>query len=249
MFADVHCHLNGIREPEKAIQRAKEKNVMKIISCSGGLESMKQNLSFAGRFHGVECCLGIHPSDLLRMREKEISSALSFLKENLSKCVAVGEIGLDFFHAKTSAQRSLQKKLFGEQLSIAKENSLPAEVHSRAAEKGVLEILPSFAPSTTLLHWFQGSEKEVEKALEMGCFFSFTPSVLYSKSIQKTAEIVPLERLMLETDSPVKFSGSPAEPSWIPGVGEKVAEVKSLSLEEVEFSTTENAFKFFGLKK
>ncbi|MFH1545197.1 MAG: TatD family hydrolase [archaeon] len=249
MLIDCHCHLNECSETEKAIERAKKNGVERIISASTDFESNKENLSLSRKFPGIVFpCFGIHPSNLLRMKEKEVADCFEFIKENPGKGVGIGEIGLDFKHAERKEERMLQEKIFLELIELGERKKLPLVVHSRYAGKRVLELLEEGNAERVLLHWFNGSVKEFEEGIKRNYFFSIGPSILSSKEYAEKVKEIPLENLMLETDSPVEFNGEKAEPSWIKEVGEKLAELKEVSMEEIENKTSENAFKFFGLE-
>ena len=247
MFVDAHCHLGLFGNPERIAKEAAGKGVGYIISCSTGLSSIKKNLELRKSSKNVLIALALHPTDILRMREAEKKEAMKLIEANISKAVAVGETGLDFTHAKTGAEKRLQEEFFGKFMLLAKENNKPLVVHSRSAESRCIELLEAAECKRVLMHWYTNSENSLEKLLELGFFASIGPSVLNSRQIQALAKELPLENMLLETDAPVRFSGKEAEPSWIPRIAEKIAELKGNSVKEVEEKTTENAKKLFGL--
>jgi len=218
----------------------------KIISSSVDFSSMKQNLIIADKFPEVECCLGLHPSNILSMNQKQINTAFQFLEKNLSFCKAIGEIGIDFKHAKTEEQKEKQIKLYQQQLSLAESNSLPVVIHSRFAEKKSLEILSEFSVKP-LLHWFDGNKQSFSKAISNNYFFSVGPAVLFNKDYLNKVLEIPLELLMLETDSPVEFNEIQAKPFWVKKVAEKLAQEKQIPLNKIEEQTTKNAREFFSI--
>ena len=180
------------------------------------------------------------------MTEKEINDSLVFLKQNISFCKAIGEIGVDFKHAKIQGQKEKQIELYKKQLLIAEEHSLPIVTHSRFAEKKSLEILSEFK-GKVLLHWFDGNKQSFFDGIERKYFFSVGPAVLFSQEYLAKAVSIPLDFLMLETDSPVEFGGKKAKPFWVKKVAEKLAEEKQIPLKEIEEKTTKNAEEFFSL--
>jgi len=246
MFIDAHCHLEMFKNINELIKEAHSNKTDKIISSSVDLNSMKKNLELAKKFSEIECCLGIHPSNVLSMKEREINESLDFLQKNLSFAKAIGEIGIDFKHAKTEEQKEKQIKLYKKQLVIAKENSLPVVTHSRFAEKKSLEILSEFN-GKVLLHWFDGNKQAFEEGIKRNYFFSVGPAVVYNEDYLAKVISIPLELLLLETDSPVEFNGETAKPFWVKKVGEKLAEEKQTDLKEIEEQTTKNAEEFFSL--
>ncbi|MFH1664275.1 MAG: TatD family hydrolase [archaeon] len=246
MFVDVHCHLEMFRDLRKIVSESVSQGTKTIVSASVDMNSMKSNLKISGKFSEVECCLGVHPVNLLSMKEKELSESISFLKKNISSCKAVGEIGVDFKYADSAEKKEKQFKVYREQLLIAEENSMPVVVHSRFAEKKSLEILSDFN-GKVLLHWFDGSTESFKEGLKRNYFFSVGPAIIFNPDYLKKVLVIPLENLLLETDSPVEFEGKKAMPFWVKKVAEKLAEEKSISLKGIEEQTTKNAIKFFSL--
>ncbi len=245
MFVDVHCHLEMNDNPEKVIKESYEYSVGKIVSSSVDLDSMKKNLLLSKKFLEIECCFGLHPSNILSMDSREIKASFKFIEQNLFFCKAVGEIGLDFKHAETRKQKNKQIELYKEQLFIAEKNLLPVVVHSRFAEKKSLEILSGFK-GKVLLHWFDGNKQALKNAVERNYFFSVGPAILFNQDYLKKVLLIPLNLLMLETDSPVEFKGKPARPFWVKKVAEKLAEEKQIRLHKLEKQTTKNARQFFS---
>ncbi|MEW6295120.1 MAG: TatD family hydrolase [Candidatus Diapherotrites archaeon] len=247
MLIDAHCHLYEFSDAEKIIKEAELKGVKLIISNSVDLNSMKKNLELQKSFPSVKACLGLHPSNILGMKEKEIEESVQFIEGHARECIGIGETGLDFKHATTREQKEFQKKVFGEMLSIAQKEGKAVEVHSREAQNEAIEMLKERKQEKVLLHWLSGGKEVFEKAIECNYFISFGPSVLYYSSTQKMAGLTPLELILLETDAPVEFNGIKAEPSVVKKVAVKIAEIKGLSFEEVERATYLNARKLFNL--
>jgi len=143
---------------------------------------------------------------------------------DLDKAVAVEEIGLDYKFARNSLAKKLQKAVFEKQVQMAMERDLLVIVHSRYAHKPVIEILEEMGAKKVVLHWFSGSIDLVMRALKNDWFLSFGPFSL-DPAYEKVIASVPLKRLLLETDSPVPFGGRPVNPTWIPLVSKRIAEV------------------------
>ncbi|MFH1586756.1 MAG: TatD family hydrolase [Candidatus Diapherotrites archaeon] len=245
MFVDAHCHLDWFRNPEKVVSAAEKAQVGLIISNSTDLDSMRKNLSLAEEFEIVSAAGGIHPKDMLFMEENEIRKGIEFLKKNLASFSAVGEVGLDYKHAKTKSQKELQEKYLQEFISLAMENKKPLIVHSRYSDEKLLEILEKNSPGKVLMHWFNNKKESIEKALDLGYFISAGPIILSDKKSSELTKLIPLESLLLETDAPVEFGGKAAEPSWIPKVAEKVAEIHGIPLKEIEETTSKNSLNLF----
>jgi len=244
MYSDAHCHLDEFKDVKELVEAAKKKKVSRIVTNAVDLESMEKSIALAKEFKEINCALGLHPSNLLRASDKELEAGLQFIRGNIEHCIAVGEIGLDFKHAKLEEEKEKQKLYFAEQLRLAEELNKPVIVHSRLAVEEALEAMSCFK-GKVLLHWFTGSSKQLVQAIELGAFFSVGPAVEFDEEIQRIALEVPLDRLLSETDSPVPFRGKQARPEWIPGVVEKIAEVKSLPTARVEAAIEANFKKFF----
>ncbi len=244
MFFDAHCHFNEFEEPEVEVLKAKRANVQGIVSNSVDLESMKRNIGLSSEFPGVKCALGLHPSNLLLMGEREIGGALAFLKKNLDKAVAVGEIGLDFKHADSVKKREKQARYFETQLEIAERFGKPVIVHSRLAVSEAIRIVSEHG-CRVLFHWFSGTEGELERAIEFGGFFSVGPAVEFDSSIRMIAREMPLDKLLTETDAPVPFKGRPSAPDWIPRVVEEIARARNEDTSGLERAIEKNFKEFF----
>jgi len=251
MLVDSHCHLDWFRRPEKVLARAKEKNVRAIISCATNSGAITKNLALAQKFaHGncrVFVCLGLHPSDLLRMQKNEIDSAILLVRENCNAkgVVGIGEVGLDYKHAETPAQKKKQKEIFSRFIGIAKEKNLPLVVHSRFAERGAMELLRNGGAENVVMHWFTNSSASVKMAEDFGFYYTAGPAVMHYKKAGEVTAKMGLENLMLETDAPVEFAGKKSEPAWIPGVAEKVSELLGADAKEVVQKTGANCARVF----
>ncbi len=241
MFIDVHCHLYLLKDIKRLLDEAEKLGVKYVITNSEDLESCKKNAELLkdDRVYGA---FGLHPQ--FAERKLDLPKIESFL--DLDKAVAVGEIGLDYKYARNSSAKELQKQVFERQIQMAIERDLPVIVHSRYAHKPVIEILETLGAKKVVLHWFSGSVDLVERSLENGWFLSFGPFSLgqtYEKMIIK----VPLERILLETDSPVPFRGRAVDPTWIPLIAERIAKVKGIKAKDVERASMENSKRLFKL--
>ncbi|MFH1224945.1 MAG: TatD family hydrolase [Candidatus Diapherotrites archaeon] len=253
MFVDSHCHLDWFgEEAGKVLARAGEKDVRAVVSCATNPESIAKNLALAQKFSrgkcGVFVCLGLHPSDLLRMKKAEIEAGIESVRKNCGArgVVGAGEVGLDYKHATAPAQKKKQQKVFAEFIQIAKEKNLPLVVHSRFAERETMELLRKHRAERVVMHWFTNSVQSVKTAEDLGFFYTAGPAILHYADAAKVAAKMRLENLMLETDAPVEFAGKRAEPSWIPRLAEKAAELHGTKAAEIEKTTTKNAKAFFG---
>jgi len=246
LLADSHCHLDSFKAPLKAIENARKAGVARILTASTGPESMQKCLSLAKKFPQVLCALGLHPSNILSMQQNEIERAIAFAEKNISNAAAIGEVGLDFKHAKTPAQRALQESVLREFIRLAMKNSLPVCVHARYAETRCLDILEEESARKVHMHWFTNSKKTASRAVLLGYFISCGPIIIHDSASAEVVKSIPLENLLLETDAPVPFGGRNSEPSWIADVCKKVAQIKGVSQEEVAKATGNNFTSLFG---
>jgi TatD DNase family protein len=173
-----------------------------------------------------------------------VGGALAFMSAHLAEADMVGEAGLDFKYAATEEAREAQRAVLREQLAMAAGTGLGVNLHSRRAQREVLEAAQRFrtdAGLPALLHWFTHSSKLIARAAGAGVSVSAGPAVLYSDETLRVACSIPLQRLVLESDAPVPFSGVPAEPGQVPAVAEALARGHGLSVEALAGKIYANA--------
>ncbi len=253
MFVDTHAHLefDSFNDDRDAvIQRAIENKLSAIITIGTSLETSKQAIRYANNYASIYAAVGIHPSDCAEAGDKDYLEIEKLAKNE--KVIAIGEIGLDYYRMYTD--KETQKKAFKKQIAIARKAKLPLIVHTRESQEDALKMLSKEKAGDVsgVLHSFSGSIAILEKALETNFYISYTGGVTFKNSTTK--ELVantPVERLLLETDSPfitpVPFRGKRNEPSYIIHTAKIIAELKGLSLEKLAEITTENARHLFGL--
>lgn len=259
-LTDTHAHLATARfagEVPGILARSREAGVGRIVSISCDLDDVEANLDLAAAYAGVFATAGIHPCYVHEPGPVDWRERLRRLSER-PKIVAIGEIGLDFYHppedgSETAAWRRLQESIFEEMLQLAQDLHLPAVIHSRESTPAVLDVLARFPAVRAVLHCFTGTPAEAEEALAAGHFLSFTGVITYPKAddVRATAAVVPLDRLMIETDAPylapVPFRGKSCEPAMVRHTCQRLAEIHGLSTEEMTVATSRNAETFFGL--
>ncbi len=251
-FIDTHAHLDFPEfknDLDQVIETAFEKGVEKIINIGCSLERSKKSLEIAEKHKNVWASVGVHPSDVENFDIKTLEEIYLFAK--YKKVVAIGEVGLDYFHK--NAESDVQKKVFIEQMKIANELSKPVVVHTREAGSDMLEVLRKERPKNAVIHCFSETQDFADEVLAMGYFLSFTGIITYPKAeeIRQVVANTPLERIMLETDcpflAPQAFRGERNEPAYVVEIAKKIAEIKEVGLDEVARVTTENAEIFFGV--
>jgi TatD DNase family protein len=262
---DTHAHLDFPEydeDREKVISRAFDSGVRKIINVGVDLERSRRSVEIAKNHENIFAAVGFHPHEAgekNRIPGEEEFRELEDLAKN-KKVRAIGEIGLDYFYYKKPEQVKLQKELFAKQLAVAERLKLPVVIHCRDAWGDLYDIILDSKNKNTnfQLHCYSGERKDTEKFLELSnVWFSFSGNITYPKPTERAGKLaeavrmIPLERMILDSDSPLlapqKFRGKRNEPGYIGYIAEKIAEIKEMSPKEVEEKTDENATRFFGL--
>ncbi len=241
---DNHCHL--FENAEEEILKARESSVVGFINVGTDIETSLDSIEKAKMFSDVWATAGVHPHEAQKGTE-----GLSELLVD-KNVVAVGEAGLDFHY--DHSPRKAQKRVFAEQIQMANERELPLVIHTREAWEETFEILDSEGvPEYTVFHCFTGGKVESIECLDRGAYLSFSGIITFKKaeSLREAAAQCPLERAMIETDSPfltpVPFRGKKNEPANVVLVGKELALLQDKKPEEVAQKTTQNAMKFYGL--
>lgn len=254
MFIDTHAHLfypNFEGEVDQVIERANNAGVNYIIVPGTDLATSKKAINLAEQYESVYAAIGVHPHDT-----KEWQPEFIDILEKLSqhpKVVAIGEIGLDYYY--DFSPKESQIEAFKAQLDLAVKVDLPIIVHNRESNEDVMNIIREYK-NTSLkgqFHCFAGSADDAKELTSMGHYISFTGNITFKKmdSLREVLKSVSLDKLLLETDSPfmtpVPYRGKRNEPSHVLLVAEKVAEVNSVSLEDVSRNTNYNVHRLFGI--
>lgn len=250
-MVETHCHLDYLKEvnPQEAIELAAEKNVSKLITISVDPSNLDTVMNIARQFPQVYCSQGVHPHNAKDWNEEVEKKIKLNIKEK--KVVAIGEIGLDYYY--NNSEPDIQKQVFRKQLEMASELKLPVIIHSRDAEDDTIEILKEFPQTKGEIHSFTSSLNLAQFALDQGLSLGFNGIITFknAQSVRDAVSLAPLDRILLETDSPflapTPFRGKENAPHYLPLVAQKVAEIKSISVEEVIGQTTRNANTLFSL--
>jgi TatD DNase family protein len=247
---DVHCHLEHekFRNNKEVIQSFR-KDLRAIITSSTHPKDLEYALNLKKEFEGfVFACVGLHPEYIEEFSEETLDNFEEFVKNNKNDIVSIGEIGLDYFWVKDEKLRERQRWLFEKLIEFAKSVDKPITVHIRDAYEDALKILESTDYQKVHLHMF-GGNRFLDKVLVNEWKISVGPILLRSKKHKKIVEKLPIERIMLETDSPwIKIDGRESMPTDVKIVAQRIAEVKNVSLEEIERKTDENAISLFKLE-
>jgi TatD DNase family protein len=239
---DTHAHLEEVLDLEREVERAKKMGVAAIITMGANLDANRKALQISRKFGGyVFPAIGIHPWEVGRSLKREIE----FIGGKVGQCVAIGEVGLDFW---ISTNVKLQRKAFEVMLEIASDAGKPICVHSRGAWRECFDLVRKHDVRKVVFHWYSGPTDVLKGILDAGYYVSATPAVEYSKKHIEAVKATPIERLLLETDAPVVYKGRVSTPSDVMKTLKAVAKVKTLSESEVARVTTRSAVRFFDLK-
>lgn len=247
---DTHAHLDMYEDWDVNIKNAKENGIKKIIIPAVETEYFQKILDIANSYEDVYCMMGIFPTEAKNWHDGILDDIKEFAKNK--KVVSIGEIGLDYYWDKSFVDE--QKDIFIKQVKLANELGLPIEIHDREAHKDVFDILVEYnKTSDVVFHCFSGSVEFARECLKQGWYIALGGVVTFKNAV-KTKEVakdVPLDRLMLETDSPyltpVPFRGKENQPAYVRYVADEIAKLKGIDVKEVIEATTKNAEMVFGI--
>ena len=250
-FIDTHCHLDILEStPEETIIEAKQAGVQRMVTIAVDEPSLDFVSSTVQEFPAVYGSVGFHPHDASKLT-KSLLQKIRQLAEEQHKLIAIGETGLDYHYMNSPAE--IQQQAFRKQLQLAVELNLPVILHSREAETDTLNILQEFpVPSHGVAHSFTSSIEMARTLVEMGWYLGINGIVTFknAEDLRKVVRWLPLDRLLLETDSPflapIPFRGKPNKPAHIPAIATFIAELREISLEELAQQTTANAQRLFN---
>jgi TatD DNase family protein len=252
---DSHCHPQlpeYDNDREEMIKRALDQNIQMI--CVGvELDSSKKAIKLAEKHDGIWATVGLHPNDYLG----EQLNTDEYYKLGLNKkVVAIGEIGLDYYRTKDKSKQDTQKKRFVQLAQVASDLNLPIVIHSRDAQKDLLDLLKKInykrETGSGVIHSFTGSSNEAKEYIDLGYYLGLNGIITFSEQYTEMVKSIPLDKILLETDapflSPVPNRGKRNEPLYVKYVAEKIAEIKNEPIEKIIEITEQNAKKLFKLK-
>ena len=253
MLVDTHAHLDDVKyesDLDEVIARAAEYGVTRIISMGDTIAASLNAVKIAEKYEGVFAGAGVHPQEALTLMDGDYDRLAQLM--TLPKVKVLGEIGLDYYYE--NASREKQQEIFIRQLDVARQMHMPVSIHDRDAHGDTMTILKKEGKGLTgSIHCFSGSWEMAKELLKMGWFLGVDGPLTF-KNAAKLPEIIakiPLDRLLLETDSPylapVPKRGRRNEPAYVKYIAEKVAEIRNISFEEVAKQTTFNAVNLFNL--
>lgn len=257
-IVDTHCHLDLIEEKginlEEILQNCQKNNVKILQTISTKFSNYEKLSKYTKKHDNIFMSVGLHPCNVSLDEYKNHEEIIELCRSD-SKIIGIGETGLDYYH--DIGQINLQKKSFLQHILASHLNKLPVIIHSRNADKDMAEILQSEIKNNhfpALLHCFSSSKELAMKALDLGVYISIAGIVTFknAQDLQDIVKMIPLEYLLLETDSPYlapsPFRGSINQPAYTLHVAQFIATLKNINLEKVINQTTCNFFKIFNIK-
>jgi TatD DNase family protein len=250
---DTHVHIDQLEDLDACLERAKDSGLSDIVAMSVDLTSMHKVLEIAAQPKAVKVhpALGIHPGTV---KPEEQAAAFDFLKNNISKAVAIGETGLDYSYKwarKDELEKQRQRDYFQFHLQLAKETGLPIVIHGRGSYADCLSMTKAAGITKALFHWYSGTVDILEEILDAGFYVSTSISVGYSPESRAAMSRAPLERILIETDSPVRYRDGDnlymAEPKDVTRTLASLAELKGLDKDTVLAQVNKNARDFFRI--
>lgn len=253
MYFDTHTHLDDARfdeDREAVLKHVKASGVSLAVNIGADMESSRSSVTLATEHDFIYAAVGVHPHDVEEMTEADIDALRELAKHK--KVVAIGEIGLDYYY--DNSPREAQRAWFLRQIELAKELDLPYIVHDRDAHADCLDIIKKSGYFRGVMHCYSGSVEMMEELVKLGFYISFAGPVTFknAKVPKEVAKKVPLDRLLIETDSPYlapePHRGKRNDSSMVAFVCREIASLRQMREEELAKLTLENGKRFFGIE-
>jgi len=251
MIIDSHCHLDYeplINNIDQVLLNAKKENITNLLTIGTSLESSKKVLEIVSKYPNVYGAIGIHPNSTTGNLDK--LDEIHMLKKKNKKIIAFGETGLDYFYKRSDKKDQIIA--FEKHVEFSISEKIPVIIHTRDADDDTISIVKKYYKKTNfLIHCFTGNLEFAKNLLNLNCLISFSGIITFKKSndLRDVVKYVPLEKMLIETDSPYlspdPFRGKSNEPANVKIVAETVASIKQISFEQVATSTTANFNNFF----
>lgn len=246
---DSHCHLDFKhfdKDRTAVMSRAREAGVVMMINSGIDLATNRRSLELAKNHDFMRATLGLSPNSVEEMKSKDLESELNFIMDNADRAVGIGEAGLDHYRCKDEAARIHQVQVFQKIIDLAKSVDLPLVIHSRDAEQQALEMVKDL--DKVVFHCYGGSMSTMKQAVDRGFYISLATVVCRSGSHQVLARNIPLDHLLVETDSPfLAPKRGRNEPMNVLESVRLIAKIKGISPSEVASATKKNTKKIFSI--
>ena len=249
---DSHAHYDDEQfdvDRDELLGSFKEKGISGVICCGVNIETSEFAAELSHKYDFIYSAVGFHPLDNDKYKDGDLERIKELAKDE--KCVAIGEIGLDYHHEKDSREHQLI--LLEKQIQLANELDLPVIFHDRESHEDTLNILKKYKPKG-VLHCFSGSVEMAKEIIKLGMYIGLGGAVTFKNAVKpcEVAKFVPSDRLLIETDAPymtpVPFRGKRCYSLHIPYTAEKIAELRGVSAQEILDLTNENARTLFNIR-
>jgi TatD DNase family protein len=257
VIIDTHCHLDFTEfndDFSSMLDNAKNNDVLGMQTICTKIEEFPKILNIALKKPNIWCSVGTHPHNA--EDEEHISKEHILELCNNEKVIGIGETGLDYFYE--NSKRDIQIKSLYKHIEVSRKTNLPLIIHARDADDDIIEILTTEYKKkkfTGVIHCFTASQKLADAALSIGFYISFSGIITFknAENIRKSCEIIPINRILIETDAPflapIPFRGKRNEPAFITETLKKVSEIKNMPINETKDITTNNFFNLFTRAK
>lgn len=253
MLFDTHTHLDDKKfdaDRGELIASLKSQGISLLVNIGADMKSSQQSILLAEKYDFIYASVGVHPCDTKNLTDDDLNTLEKMAKHE--KVVAIGEIGLDYYW--DEHEREIQKEWFTKQLLLAKKLNMPYIIHDRDAHADTLEIIKKCGYTNGVMHCFSGSAEFAQEVIKMGMYVSLSGTVTFknAKKAQEVAQSIPLDRLLIETDSPYltpePFRGKRNNSAYVKYTAEKIADIRGISFDELARITLDNGKRFYNIK-
>lgn len=252
MFFDTHTHLDDEKfdtDRDELISSFEGEGLTLAVNIGANMETSKNSIALAEKYDFIYASVGVHPNDVGDMTDSDLAQIEEWAK--LDKVVAIGEIGLDYHYDEPEPE--IQKVWFEKQLLLAKKLNMPYIIHDREAHADVLEIIKRVGYFNGVMHCFSGSAEMARQVTELGMYVSIAGQVTFKNApkVQAVAMSVPLDKLLIETDSPYltpePYRGKRNNSAYVKYTAAKIAELRGMDVAEIAKITMENGKRFYNI--
>lgn len=255
LIFDSHAHYDDEsfnNDREEVIKKIQSNNVIGVMNCGSSLFGTRKSIELSKKYDFIYCAVGIHPGNALEYNDEVEQEIIDECSKN-EKIKAIGEIGLDYYWDE-NPDKEIQREVFIRQMKLAERLNLPVIIHDREAHKDTLDIIKMFPSVKGVIHCFSGSPEFAQECIKLGYYIGFTGVVTFknAKKIVETASIVPLDRILVETDAPymapAPHRGSRNESDYIKYIILKISEIREIDAATLSAKTIENTKKLFNIE-
>ena len=244
-WIDFHTHILDSPALNEAVAESRRVHVVRWLVNSVDIPNHTRHISLAKNYPEAIVGVGWHPEQVIEVPPLSIPLTLKKFSVLVKKAPYLGETGLDFLYGKTPVHQELQKKVFSQFIDWSLEHGKMIQVHTRHAKQESLDLLADKNAENVILHWFNGNKKQQALIVKKKWVCTVGPTILNSPHVDTFIAAQPLELLGLETDSPIPFDGKSSSPAWVVQVARRVAEIKKVSVGEVQAAQHGIFYRFF----